>query len=93
MMATCVKQSATSAMRMGTYNVMKGVAVEHQIDRNPAVTFGMGAAAGVITVYATQPFDTIKTRTQSAKGAALGEAARDVLAHTLGCEASGMAAQ
>lgn len=36
--------------------------------KNPLVTFGLGAAAGIITVYATQPFDTIKTRSQAAKG-------------------------
>ena len=33
-------------------------------------TFGIGAVAGTITVYATQPIDTVKTRMQSlsAKG-------------------------
>lgn len=46
--------------------------------KNPAVTFGMGALAGVITVYATQPFDTIKTRAQGAKGATTIEAARGI---------------
>lgn len=28
-------------------------------------TFGIGALAGLITVYATQPIDTVKTRMQS----------------------------
>lgn len=28
-------------------------------------TFGVGAAAGLITVYVTQPVDTVKTRMQS----------------------------
>lgn len=28
-------------------------------------TFGIGAVAGIITVYTTMPFDTVKTRMQS----------------------------
>lgn len=66
---------------MGSYNVLKeGIASHTTITniQNPAVTFGMGAIAGVITVYATQPFDTIKTRAQGAKGATTIEAVRDV---------------
>jgi solute carrier family 25 citrate transporter 1 len=35
--------------------------------------------AGIITTYATQPFDTIKTRSQSAKGASIAEATRSIL--------------
>ena len=42
------------------------------------MTFGIGAVAGVMTVYATQPFDTVKTRTQSAKGAGTVEAVREI---------------
>jgi len=39
----------------------------------------MGATAGTITVYATQPFDTVKTRAQSAAGAGTIEAMKSVL--------------
>lgn len=82
LLSTTMKQSATSAVRMGSYNVIKEI-VSSQTSikdtKNPALTFGMGATAGVITVYMTQPFDTIKTRAQGAKGASTMEALRDVL--------------
>jgi solute carrier family 25 citrate transporter 1 len=74
-----MKQSATSAVRMGSYNVLKEFSRRNNLPQNSAATFGMGAVAGTITVYATQPFDTIKTRAQSARGASTGEAFRSVL--------------
>lgn len=77
-----MKQSATSAVRMGSYNIIKETVSSRtgiRDTKNPAVTFGMGAMAGVVTVYASQPFDTIKTRTQGAKGATTLEAVRDVM--------------
>lgn len=76
--STTMKQSATSATRMGSYNVIKETVSSHTDMKNPALTFGMGAISGVITVYVTQPFDTIKTRTQGAKGATTMEAVRDI---------------
>ena len=79
LIATCFKQSATSAVRMGTYNVLKTMAVEHQFKNSPQLTFAMGSLAGLITVYSTQPFDTIKTRIQSAHGARVSEALSDIL--------------
>lgn len=66
---------------MGSYNILREAVLSRTSAANakhPAVTFGMGAVAGVITVYATQPFDTIKTRAQGARGATTLEAARDV---------------
>ena len=77
-----MKQSATSAVRMGSYNIIKEAVAARSTtnpSKSPLLTFGMGATAGVITVYATQPFDTIKTRAQGAKGATTLEAVRDVL--------------
>lgn len=74
-----MKQSATSGVRMGTYNQLKEISKSRNLPQNSATTFGTGAVAGIVTVYATQPFDTIKTRTQSAKGAGTMEAARSVL--------------
>lgn len=77
-----MKQSATVAVRMGSYNVIKeAVAARTNVKntKNPFLTFGMGATAGVITVYASQPFDTIKTRAQGAKGATTMEAVKDIL--------------
>jgi solute carrier family 25 citrate transporter 1 len=76
-MSTTLKQSATSGVRMGSYNILKDTFKSD--GKNPFVTFGIGAIAGVITVYATQPFDTIKTRSQSAKGIGMGEAVQQVL--------------
>ncbi|KAK5102641.1 hypothetical protein LTS08_003441 [Lithohypha guttulata] len=77
--STCIKQSATSAVRMGTYEVLKNVVSNRKIKTTPYLTFGMGAVAGVVTVYVTQPLDTVKTRIQSAKGATLSEAVRSIL--------------
>ena len=44
------------------------------------MNFANGAVAGTVTTYATQPFDTIKTRSQSAKGASTVDAFRSILA-------------
>ncbi|KAF6824838.1 tricarboxylate transporter [Colletotrichum musicola] len=77
--STTMKQSATSAVRMGSYNVLRELAKQNNLPNNSLVTFGTGAVAGVITVYATQPFDTIKTKAQSARGASTAEAFRMVL--------------
>lgn len=78
--STTMKQSATSAVRMGSYNVLRELTKQNNLPNNSLVTFGTGAVAGVITVYATQPFDTIKTKAQSARGASTAEAFRMVLA-------------
>lgn len=79
LVSTTMKQSATSAVRMGSYNVLKETSRKNNLPQNSATTFATGAIAGTITVYATQPFDTIKTRAQSAAGASTGEAFRSVL--------------
>ena len=72
--STTMKQCATSAVRMGSYNTMKQASQSYGLPQNSTMTFGIGALAGTITVYASQPFDTIKSRTQSAKGASTTEA-------------------
>ncbi|KAF9894994.1 hypothetical protein FE257_004618 [Aspergillus nanangensis] len=72
--STTMKQSATSAVRMGTYNFLKETAKARDIATGPLTTFGIGAVAGTVTVYATQPFDVVKTRSQSAQGATLRDA-------------------
>lgn len=65
---------------MGSYNMLKETAKAWDLPtKNTAVTFAMGAAAGTITVYATQPFDTVKTRAQSVGGASTMQAFRSVL--------------
>ncbi|KAI5456662.1 mitochondrial carrier domain-containing protein [Mariannaea sp. PMI_226] len=82
LVSTTLKQSATSAARMGSYNVLKDLCEQSNIPRNSAVTFATGAVAGVITVYVTQPFDTIKTKSQSARGASTIEACRMVFSES-----------
>lgn len=79
LVSTTMKQSATSAVRMGSYNMIKEFTKEYKVPQNTLTTFGSGAMAGIITVYATQPFDSIKTVAQGAKGATTGEAFRQIL--------------
>ncbi|KAI9037764.1 uncharacterized protein KD926_000027 [Aspergillus affinis] len=79
LVSTTIKQSATSAVRMGSYNILKEVTKSQGIVPSVFTNFSMGALAGVVTVYATQPFDTIKTRAQGVQGASIAEAARSVV--------------
>ncbi|KAL4991987.1 mitochondrial carrier domain-containing protein [Aspergillus falconensis] len=82
LLSTTMKQATTSAVRMGSYNIIKELVssrTNFKDTKNPGLTFGTGATAGVITVYMTQPFDTIKTRAQGAKGASTMEALQGVL--------------
>ncbi|RMZ01599.1 hypothetical protein D0862_06305 [Hortaea werneckii] len=70
LLSTTIKQSATSAVRMGLYSTLREAYATRSSNAKPssAVSFAIGAIAGIGTVYATQPFDTIKTRAQAAKG-------------------------
>ncbi|KAI4240094.1 MAG: hypothetical protein L6R40_005333 [Gallowayella cf. fulva] len=70
---TTLKQAGATAFRMGTYNILKDYEKTH-------TNFANGAVAGTVTTYATQPFDTVKTRSQSAKGASTVDAFRSILA-------------
>lgn len=65
---------------MGTYNILKDFEQSRDISQSTATNFANGAVAGIVTTYATQPFDTIKTLSQSAKGASTVEAFRSVFA-------------
>lgn len=82
LVSTTMKQSAASAVRMGSYNVIRDQSEQYGLPNNSVVTFGSGAVAGIVTVYATQPFHTIKTRSQSAHGAGTAEALRMMLSET-----------
>lgn len=77
---TTLKQAGATAFRMGTYNILKDYESSRHVTQNTAMNFANGAVAGIITTYATQPFDTLKTRSQSAKGASTVDAFRSVLA-------------
>jgi solute carrier family 25 citrate transporter 1 len=73
LISTTIKQSATSAVRMGSYNALRTQYTTRMghAPKSTLETFAMGAVAGCITVYATQPFDTVKTRAQSSQGETL----------------------
>ncbi|KAF8633815.1 hypothetical protein AX15_001228 [Amanita polypyramis BW_CC] len=63
-----MRQGANSAVRFTTYVTLKqfvqGTARPGQ-QLPSTITFGIGAIAGLVTVYTTMPFDVIKTRMQS----------------------------
>ncbi|KAF5352929.1 hypothetical protein D9758_007956 [Tetrapyrgos nigripes] len=65
-----MRQGANSAVRFTTYNTLKqlvqGAAGARPGQQLPStITFGIGAVAGLVTVYTTMPLDVIKTRMQS----------------------------
>jgi solute carrier family 25 citrate transporter 1 len=65
---TTARQSANSATRFGTYTFLKQLAEGYTAPGEKlgsTATFAMGGIAGLVTVYVTQPLDTIKTRMQS----------------------------
>ncbi|KAI9822927.1 MAG: hypothetical protein M1832_002952 [Thelocarpon impressellum] len=65
---TTARQAANSATRFGSYTMLKQVAQSYVAPGEKLgtlSTFGIGGVAGLITVYVTQPLDTIKTRMQS----------------------------
>ncbi|KAL4911818.1 mitochondrial carrier domain-containing protein [Aspergillus aurantiobrunneus] len=65
---TTARQAANSATRFSSYTMLKQMAegyVAPGEKLGTASTFALGGTAGLITVYATQPLDTIKTRMQS----------------------------
>jgi solute carrier family 25 citrate transporter 1 len=76
---TILKQSSTQGIKMGSYNVIRELTRRHELPQNGATALITGALAGTITVYITQPFDTIKTLAQSARGAGTIDAFRTVV--------------
>ncbi|KAH8928265.1 tricarboxylate transport protein-like protein [Atractiella rhizophila] len=77
---TTLKQAGATSFRMGSYNILKDFESRKGIKQSTVVNFANGACAGVITTLATQPFDTIKTRSQAAKRTTMMEAIRDIWA-------------
>jgi solute carrier family 25 citrate transporter 1 len=75
-----LKQASATAFRMGTYNILKDFEKTRNMEQSTAVNFANGAVAGIVTTYTTMPFDTIKTRSQSAKGASTVEAFKSIVA-------------
>jgi len=62
-----MKQGTNSAVRFTSYQTLKQfIQGDHPDKRlSGTTTFAIGGVAGLITTYASQPFDTIKTRMQS----------------------------
>lgn len=77
---TTMKSASTTAVRLGTYNILKDFERVRDIPQTTAMTFANGAVAGTVVVFATQPFDTLKTRSQSVKGAGVLEAFHSIIA-------------
>lgn len=80
------KQGTNSAVRFSTFSALGDLLKKSDTIRANAspsvVTFAAGAGSGVITVYASMPFDNIKTRvqTQGAGGSGMLACARKMLA-------------
>lgn len=71
---TTARQAANSATRFGSYTFLKQVAQSYVAPGEKLgmlSTFGIGGVAGIITVYVTQPLDTVKTRMQSMEARSL----------------------
>jgi solute carrier family 25 citrate transporter 1 len=75
---TTLKQATATSFRMGSYNIIKDFEVKRNISQNTGTNFLNGAASGIITTLLSQPFDTIKTRSQSAKATTTVEAVRGI---------------
>ncbi|CUA73922.1 Tricarboxylate transport protein [Rhizoctonia solani] len=71
-----MRQGANSAVRFTTYSTLKqfvqsNMRLREGVPLPSSVTFGVGAVAGLVTVYTTMPLDVIKTRMQSLKARTL----------------------
>lgn len=75
-----LKQASATAFRMGTYNMLKDFEKSHDVRQETTTNFANGAVAGIVTTFATQPFDTIKTRSQNARGTSTMDAFRSIVA-------------
>lgn len=81
---TTARQAANSATRFGSYTFLRQLAQSYTAPGEKLgtlSTFGIGGAAGFITVYVTQPLDTVKTRMQSIE-------ARSMYKGTIDCAVS-----
>lgn len=75
---TTLKSAGTTSVRLGSYNILKDLSKQYNVPQNSGTDFVKGMCAGIITTYATQPIDTVKTRAQSAKGMGAVEAMQSV---------------
>lgn len=62
------RQGANSAVRFGVYSSLNDFVKSRLAPGTPVpatYTFGIGAIAGIITVYTTMPLDVVKTKMQA----------------------------
>ncbi|KAF2084574.1 mitochondrial carrier [Saccharata proteae CBS 121410] len=76
---TTLKQASATSVRFGSYNIAKDFEAARGIEQNTAANFVNGAFAGTVTTLTTQPFDTIKTRSQAAEVTTTVEAVRSIM--------------
>jgi solute carrier family 25 citrate transporter 1 len=62
-----LKQSANAMVRFTSYNIFLGKMEAISLPKSVS-TVAAGAMAGIVTVYATMPFDSVKTRLQAIDG-------------------------
>lgn len=62
-----LKQTANAVVRFTSYNIFLGKMEATSLPKS-VNTVVAGAMAGIVTVYATMPFDSIKTRLQAIDG-------------------------
>jgi solute carrier family 25 (mitochondrial citrate transporter), member 1 len=77
---TTLKQASATACRFGTYNIIKDFERTRGVQQTTVVNFANGAVAGTVTALLSQPFDTIKTRSQTATKTTTMEAIRGIIA-------------
>ncbi|CAF9915909.1 MAG: hypothetical protein GOMPHAMPRED_000891 [Gomphillus americanus] len=77
---TTLKQASATACRLGSYNIIKDFESVRGIEQTIAVNFANGAVAGTIVTLVTQPFDTVKTRSQTARKTTTVQAVRAIVA-------------
>lgn len=75
---TTMKQAAATGVRFGTYNIIKDYQAVKGIKQSTAVNFVNGCVAGVFVTLLTQPFDTVKTRSQSANATTTVQAVKSI---------------
>jgi solute carrier family 25 citrate transporter 1 len=76
--STTAKQMGTTSVRLGSYNIMKDYSKKNNWPENTAIDFAKGAVAGILTTYATQPIDVVKTRAQSVKHEGIIECTKSI---------------
>lgn len=76
---TTLKQASATSFRMGSYNIIKDFEEKRGVKQNTGINFLNGAVAGIVTTVLSQPFDTVKTRSQAAEVTTTMQAIASVL--------------